>query len=106
MPLLLRALLLCGAAGLAACSLVSLKSPERPLSARDLNARILTREYARHFIAEVTHCADDISAASQDAQVQSNALRWKIAAATESERAATRIAPVMALLDSWALASQ
>src|SRR3989440_5430528 len=41
------ALLLC----VAGCSLISLKTPERPLSSRDLNARILTREFSYHFIA-------------------------------------------------------
>ena len=91
---------------LSGCSLISLKSPERPLSNRDLNARILTREYSYHFVAAVAHCADDISAADADPQVQVNALRWKIAAATESAQAATRIAPMMAVLDTWALADQ
>jgi hypothetical protein len=38
--------------------------------------------------------------------VLANALRWKIGAAAESQRAATRLAPMMALLDTWALASQ
>ncbi|HEY4212517.1 MAG TPA: hypothetical protein VGM84_13640 [Steroidobacteraceae bacterium] len=35
-----------------------------------------------------------------------NALRWKIAASAESQRAATRTAPMMSLLDTWALAAQ
>src|SRR5882762_2635577 len=86
------ALLLC----VAGCSLISLKTPERPLSARDLNARILTREFSYHFFA-----AND-----SDPEVLANALRWKIGAAAESQRAATRLAPMMALLDTWALASQ
>lgn len=30
----------------ASCSLVTLKSPEKPLSTRDLNARILTHEFS------------------------------------------------------------
>ena len=96
------AVLLC----IAGCSLISVKSPERPLSARDLNARILTREFSYHFIAVVAQCADDIAADESDPEVLANALRWKIAAAAESQRAATRLAPMMALLDTWALASQ
>src|SRR4029077_16084457 len=76
------------------------------LSTRDLNARILTREFSHHFIAVVAQCADEISATASDPTVQSNALRWEIAAANESERAATRIAPMTALLDSWTLANQ
>jgi hypothetical protein len=104
-----RARLLAAAAVLACvagCSLISLKSPERPLSSRDLNARILTREFSYHFIAVVSQCADDIAANDSDPEVLANALRWKIGAAAESQRAATRLAPMMALLDTWALASQ
>jgi len=96
------ALLLC----VAGCSLISVRSPERPLSNRDLNARILTREFSYHFIAVVAQCADDIAAHDSDPEVLANALRWKIGAAAESQRAATRLAPMMALLDTWALASQ
>jgi hypothetical protein len=96
------ALLLC----VTGCSLISVKSPERPLSSRDLNARILTREFSYHFIAVVAQCADDIAAHDSDPEVLANALRWKIGAAAESQRAATRLAPMMALLDTWTLASQ
>src|SRR5258708_3676916 len=80
------ALLLC----VAGCSLISVKSPERPLSSRDLNARVLTREFSYHFIAVVAQCADDIAAHDSDPEVLANALRWKIGAAAESQRAATR----------------
>jgi DNA-binding transcriptional MerR regulator len=96
------AMLLC----VAGCSLISLKTPERPLSSRDLNARILTREFSYHFIAVVEQCADKIAANDSDSEVLTNALRWKIGATAESQRAATRLAPMMALLDTWALASQ
>jgi hypothetical protein len=88
------------------CSLVSLKSPEHPMSTRDLNARILTREYSTHFIATVAESADDIAAHEPDPNVMINALRWKIAVATQSERAATRMAPMMSLLDTWILSAQ
>ena len=89
-------------ASVASCSLVSLKSPEKPLSTRDLNARILTREYSAHFIAAVEQTA----AASQDPSIRVSALRWKIAASASSERAASQTAPMMGLLDCWALAVQ
>jgi len=105
----IRARLFAAAAVLACvagCSLISLKTPERPLSSRDLNARILTREFSYHFIGVVAQCADDIAANDSDPEVLANALRWKIGAAAESQRAATRLAPMMALLDTWALASQ
>src|SRR5262245_25965401 len=90
--------------GLAACSLVSLKSPEKPLSARDLNTRVLTRQYSAYFIVTVERCADAIAA--EDEGVASNALRWQIAAVSESERAATQLAPTMSLLDTWTFSLQ
>ena len=88
------------------CSLVSLKSPERPLSTRDLNTRILTREFSHHFISAVEQRADEIANSESDPRIVANALRWKIGAAIESQRAAMRMAPQMSLLDTWALASQ
>jgi hypothetical protein len=91
---------------LAACSLVTLKSPEKPLSTRDLNARILTREYSAHFVATVGQAADAIAAGSADPAVRLDALRWKIAAAAKSERAASQMAPLMGLLDTWAFSAQ
>ena len=98
--------ILAAAVCVAGCSLVSLKTPERPLSNRDLNARILTREFSYHFIAAVGQCADDMGAGETDPEVLTRALRWKIAAATESQRAASRISPMMSLLDTWALTAQ
>jgi hypothetical protein len=108
---MLLALLRAGAftallASLASCSLISLKSPEKPLSTRDLNARILTHEYSAHFIAAVEQTADQISAATEDPAARLNALRWKIAASDRSERAASQIAPMIGLLDTWALSVQ
>jgi hypothetical protein len=103
------ALLVAGVASVASvagCSLISVKSPEKPLSTRDLNARILTREYSAHFIAAVEQTADQIAAASEDAATQINALGWKISASAKSQRAASQIAPMMGLLDTWALAVQ
>jgi hypothetical protein len=91
---------------LTSCSLISLKSPERPLSPRDLNARILTRELSAQFVASVNHCVDEIVASERDPVVQDNGLRWEIAAVGASRRAATRLAPTMSLLDTWALAAQ
>lgn len=88
------------------CSLVSLKSPEKPLSARDLNARILTHEFSARFTAAVEQSADEMSAGTEDPVVRLNVLRWKIAATGASQRAATQIAPMMSLLDTWALTVQ
>jgi hypothetical protein len=91
---------------LASCSLVTLKSPEKPLSARDLNARILTHEFAARFIFAVEQTADEIAAATEDPRIQLNTLRWKIAVASSSDRAASQMAPLLGLLDTWALAVQ
>jgi hypothetical protein len=88
------------------CSLLSFKSPERPLSTRDLNARILTRELSAEFVSAVMRCADGITATDEDPLVLDNTLRWEIAAIGASRRAATRMAPMMSLLDTWALAVQ
>ena len=105
-PLLRVATLAALMASVASCSLISWKSPEKPLSTRDLNARILTHEYSAHFIAAVEQTADQISAATEDPAVRLNALRWKIAASDKSQRAASQIAPMMGLLDTWALSVQ
>jgi hypothetical protein len=88
------------------CSLISLKSPEKPLSPRDLQARILTREYSGHFIGAVQQTADNIAAGTDDPALRLNALRWKIAAAGKSQRAAGQMVPMMSLLDTWALSIQ
>jgi hypothetical protein len=82
------------------------KTPERPLSARDLNARILTRELSSQFVAAVERGADGIAAVEHDPVLLINSLRWEIGAVTESRRAATQIVPMMSLLDTWALAVQ
>jgi hypothetical protein len=93
-------------ASVAGCSLISLKSPEKPLSKRDLDARILTREFSARFIAGVSKTADDIAAGAPDSATALNALRWKIAAVGQSQRAASQMAPMMGVLDTWALSLQ
>ena len=91
---------------LAGCSLISLKSPERPLSPRDLNARILTRELSAQFVTGVSRCTDDVLATEHDPKVLNATLRWEIVAVGASRRAATQLAPMMSLLDTWTLAEQ
>jgi len=104
-----RALVLAAVLGcllcLGACSLISIKSPERPLSTRDLNARILTREYSADFIAAVAQCADQIALAEEDPAIRRNTLQWKISATTQSQRAAQQLAPMMGVLDTWTFAT-
>jgi len=91
---------------LAGCSLVSLKTQEKPLTAAELNARVLTRELSAQYIDAVERCAGEIAASADDQQVLDNTLRWEIAAIAESRRAATQMAPRLSLLDTWALAVQ
>ena len=90
-----------GCACLASCSLLSIKSPERPLSTRDLNTRVLTRQLSQDLVAAVASCADDIAAAEPGTPSERAALRWKLIATAQSERAALQLAPLMALLDTW-----
>jgi hypothetical protein len=75
------------------------------MSTRDLNARILTRQFSADFTVAVEQCADDIVAQDPDAEIRRNALRWKIIATDQSERAALQLAPSIALLDTWSLAA-
>lgn len=91
---------------LSGCSLLSFKSPERPLPPRDLNARILMRELAAQFVAAVGRSGQDIAGTEKDPAVLENTLRWEIAAVDATRRAATQMAPMLSLLDTWALALQ
>jgi len=91
---------------LAGCSLISLKSPEKPFTPEELNARVLTRELSAQYVVAVERCAGEIAASEEDPKVLDNTLRWEIAAIAESRRAATQMAPMLSLLDTWALAEQ
>lgn len=91
---------------LSGCSLISLKSPERPLPPRDLNARILTRELSAQFEHGVGQSVDTILQSESDEAVIESALRWQLAAIVSSRSAATQMAPMLSLLDTWALALQ
>jgi hypothetical protein len=91
---------------LTGCSLVSFKSPERPLSDRDMNARILTRELTTHFVEASARSADNIIATEPDATVVDHALRWQLGVIVTAREAELQLAPLMSLLDTWALALQ
>jgi hypothetical protein len=92
--------------GATGCSLISLKSPEKPLSTQDLNTRMLTREQTSQFTSAVERCTQNIVNTEQDQAVLANALRWEIGALSASRRAETQLAPKMSLLDTWALGVQ
>jgi hypothetical protein len=91
---------------LTGCSLISFKSPERPLSERDMNARILTRELTKHFIEASARSADNIIATEPDATVVDHTLRWQLGVIATAREAEMQLAPLMSLLDTWALALQ
>jgi hypothetical protein len=102
----LRTTAMAGSIMLTGCSLLTLESPVKPLPARELNARILTRDFARTFATAVASTADDIAAASGDPAIDAATLRWKINATAASRTAATQLAPMSALIDTWALTGQ
>ena len=102
---LLAGMALAGLA-LTGCSLLTIKSPEVPLTAREQEARLLTRDYASHFAATVTQLIDDAAHGSSDAALRSQALRLKLGAVAEITRASTGLSPMASLLDTWAFSMQ
>ena len=93
-------------AALSGCSLLSIKTPETPLTPSEQQARLLTRDYAAHFSGTMTHLIDDAIAKDADSSMRSQAVRLKIGIVSESTRAATGLSPMGSLLDTWAFAIQ
>ncbi len=91
---------------LSGCSLISIKSPERPLSTRDMSARVLTRELTTHFLEASARSTESILASESDPVVIEHTLRWELGVIQSSRQAETQLAPMMSLLDTWALALQ
>jgi hypothetical protein len=91
---------------LTGCSLLTLKSPEIPLSAREQEARLLTRDYAAHFATTITHLIDDAAHGDTDPASRSRALELKLGAVTDITRASTGLSPIASLLDTWAFSLQ
>jgi hypothetical protein len=88
------------------CTLLSIKTPEVPLTPSEQQARLLTRDYAAHFSGTMTHLIDDAVARSSDSAVRAQAVRLKLGLVTETTRAATGLSPIGSLLDTWAFAIQ
>src|ERR1700732_1385496 len=101
-----RAAPLLAAFVLTGCSLLTIKSPEIPLTAREQEARLLTRDYASHFATTIAHLIDDASRADAGTAVRLQALRLKLGAVTEITRASTGLSPTASLLDTWAFSLQ
>ena len=91
---------------LAGCSLLTIKSPEIPLTPREQEARLLTRDYAAHFATTSSHLIDDAARANTDPAIRLQALRLKLGAVTEITRASTGLSPMGSLLDTWAFSLQ
>lgn len=71
-----------------------------------MNARILTRELTTHFIEETGRNTDSILTTESDPAVINNALRWEVGVIVTTRQSETQLAPLMSLLDTWALALQ
>jgi hypothetical protein len=93
-------------AGFAGCSLISVKSPERPLSTRDMSARLLTRELTTHFLELSARTTDNILATESDPAVIEHTLRWELGVIDSCRSAESQLSPMMSLLDTWALSLQ
>jgi hypothetical protein len=91
---------------LSACSLLSIKTPEIPLTPREQEARLLTRDYAEHFNGVMIRALDDAAASQTDSAVRSMALQLKLGVVSQSTRAATGMSPIGSLIDTWAFALQ
>mgnify|MGYP000409516568 CR=1 FL=1 len=95
---------------LSGCSLLEVKldSQTTPLSKQELNARILTREYAKSFFTQVEISADQITLAypASDAVHQSYVLLWKIHSEQGLQQSAYQTVPLAGLIDSWVFATQ
>jgi len=98
--LLAASALLCG------CSLLSFKSPEVPLTPREQAARLLTRDYAAHFVSSMTRLIDEVPDGEQSAALRAQALRLKLGSVTEITRASTGLSPLVSLIDTWAFSLQ
>ena len=100
------ALLWLALAAMPACSLLSIKTPEKPLTPREQEARLLTRDYAQHFNGVMIRAIDDAAAGQSDPTVRALALQLKLGVVSQSTRAATGLSPIGSLIDTWAFAMQ
>ncbi|MGF1882188.1 chemotaxis protein [Vibrio splendidus] len=95
---------------LSGCSLLEVKldTQTTPLTQQELNARIMTREYAKMFFIRVEDSADLIAQSypADDILHQSYVLLWKIHAEQGLQQAAYQTSPMSALIDSWVFTAQ
>ena len=95
---------------LSGCSLLEIKldSQTTPLTKQELNARIMTREYAKSFFTQVENAADHTAMLYSDSDTlhQSYVLLWKIHSEQGLQAAAYQTSPIAALIDTWVFAAQ
>ncbi|EGR1668658.1 chemotaxis protein [Vibrio parahaemolyticus] len=95
---------------LSGCSLLEVKidSQTVPLTKQELNMRILTREYALQFFAQVEQAADVLQEQydPNDKVNQSYVLLWKINVEEGLQAAAYQVSPMAALIDTWVFTHQ
>ncbi|WP_025633176.1 hypothetical protein [Vibrio parahaemolyticus] len=95
---------------LSGCSLLEVKidSQTVPLTKQELNMRILTREYALQFFAQVEQAADVLQEQydPNDKVNQSYVLLWKINAEEGLQATAYQVSPMAALIDTWVFTHQ
>ncbi|CAH6902866.1 Methyl-accepting chemotaxis protein [Vibrio chagasii] len=95
---------------LSGCSLLEVKldSQTTPLTQQELNARLMTREYAKLFFTQVEDSADLIAQSypADDTLHQSYVLLWKIHAEQGLQQAAYQTSPMSALIYTWVFTAQ
>ncbi|WP_406732890.1 chemotaxis protein [Vibrio scophthalmi] len=95
---------------LSGCSLLEVKidSQTVPLTQQELNMRIMTREYAQQFFAQVEQAADALHKhyEPKDQLHQSYILLWKINAEEGLQAAAYQVSPMAGLIDTWVFTHQ
>ncbi len=90
------------------CSLMKF-SPEfgaDPLPKRDLNTRMAVRSYYNAFTGSVMQTADSIIASTDDINIKSEAIKWKIGATSACAHTAFQSEAELSLVDTWLLVRQ
>ena len=101
------ALMITGAAIVnSGCKLVELKMPGEPMAKEDFALRTQTREFANILSATVQRAADEIARDSEDPEIRTRSMQWKIGAASTIRSATLRSSPTLAIVDSWAFCRQ
>lgn len=103
--LCLLTILAVAAAATTGCSLLkfSLDTGDEPLTAEEVNIRLMTRGFYYDLRNEVVAAADSIAAATPDATLVARAIRWKMETTGAAVGAAMQAIPDVALLDTWLL---